>query len=138
MYFPSKRDWWLGLILLTAVFLPLIMTLWDGGEEVTLLFSIPVALLVGWIWFDTGYTITDEELKIKSGPIRFKIRLESIQSIKKSMNPLSSPALSLDRFKVSYGEHGIALVSPKDKRGFVEAIRERNPAVEIDERLTER
>lgn len=137
MYFPSKRDWWLGLIIWTAVFLPVVMTLWDG-EDVPLFIYAPFALLVGWIWFDTGYTITDEELKIKSGPIRFKIRLESIQSIKKSMNPLSSPALSLDRLKVTYGKHSIALISPKDKGGFVEAIRERNPAVVIDERLKER
>lgn len=70
MYFPSKRDWWLGLIIWVAILLPPVMLIKEGAYS-QLLICIPIASFVSWIWFGTGYTITEKELKIKSGPIRF-------------------------------------------------------------------
>ena len=37
-------------------------------------------------------------------------------------DPLSSPALSLDRLKVSYGPKKHVLISPANKAGFLSAI----------------
>ncbi|MFQ5610075.1 MAG: PH domain-containing protein [Woeseiaceae bacterium] len=38
-------------------------------------------------------------------------------------NPLSSPALSLDRLKITYGpKNRKVLVSPADKESFVQAL----------------
>jgi hypothetical protein len=39
-------------------------------------------------------------------------------------NPLLSPALSMDRLKVSYGKCKSILMSPADKEGFLRAIRQ--------------
>jgi len=72
MYFPSKQDWWLGLIIWGAVLLAPIMLLVQG-LYFQLLICIPIGLFAGWIWFGTGYTITETELKLKSGPIRSRI-----------------------------------------------------------------
>lgn len=130
-YFPSKRDWWLGLIIWGSFLLTLVMIIYEQRYS-ELWIAVSVILLVSWVWFDTGYTVTEKELKIKSGPIRSKVPLQSIIKIRKTRNPLSSPALSLDRLEIKYGKFKTALISPEDKQGFVRAIKERNPEVEID------
>jgi len=130
-YFPSKRDWWLGLIIWGSILLALAKLIYEQKFS-ELCIAIPVIILAGWIWFDTGYTITEKELRIKSGPVRSKIALPSIIKISKTRNPLSSPALSLDRLEIKYGRFKTALISPQDKEAFVRAIKARNPRVEID------
>lgn len=131
MYFPSKKDWWLWLIIWIAILLPTVMLIKEGLYT-QLPISLLVALFVGWIWFGTGYTVTETELKIKSGPLRYRIPIKSITKIRKTRNPLSSPALSLDRLEVKYGKYGRAIISPIDKKGFTNTIQEKNPEVEID------
>lgn len=131
MYFPSKKDWWLGLIIWVSFLLPPIMLIYEGLYT-QLWISVLIIIFVSWIWFGTGYTITEKELKIKSGPIRSKIPIEKIKKIRKTKNPLSSPALSLDRLEIKYGKYSTALISPADKEGFIQAIKERNPEVEIN------
>jgi membrane protein YdbS with pleckstrin-like domain len=85
-----------------------------------------VTLLVLGLLFSiftrTHYTIADGELRIVSGPFRRTVPLADITSIEPTRNPLSSPALSLDRLKVSYGDKKYVLVSPADKTGFLSAI----------------
>lgn len=130
MYFKSKRDWWLGWIIWLVVALPPVMLI-KSGEYLYLPVCIPVALFVCWIWFRTGYTVTEKELEIKSGFIQFKIPLEEIIRIRKSNSPFSSPALSLDRLEIRYGNSKKVLISPENKESFIKAIRKRNQDVEI-------
>lgn len=141
MYFPSKKDWWLGLIIWVAIIVPPAMIIKEeiynqmfNWVPLVLFISIwvPTALFVSWIWFGTGYTITENDLKIKSGPIKFSIPLEQIKKIRKTKNPLASQALSLDRLEIRYGKYKMALISPEDKEGFIQAIKEINTEVEID------
>jgi hypothetical protein len=131
MYFQSKKDWWLGLIIWAGIFVPPVMLIKEGIYDQLFIWA-PILLFVSWIWFGTGYTITEKVLKIKSGPIRLSIPLEQIKKIRKTKNPLSSPALSLDRLEIRYGKYKMALISPADKKGFVQAIKERNTEIEID------
>ena len=70
----------------------------------------------------TFYVVENGELRIFSGPFRWKVAVADIVDIKPTRNPLSSPALSFDRLKVSYGTHRFVLVSPADKDGFIRAI----------------
>ena len=42
--------------------------------------------------------------------------------INRKLNPISSPALSLDRLEISYGSQKKIMISPKDKTGFLQAI----------------
>jgi hypothetical protein len=77
-----------------------------------------VIVFFSWFWFSTYYEIGEEYLKIVSGPIRSKLEKSSKNSIKRTRNPLSSPALSLNRLEIKYGKWGFALISLKMKRGF--------------------
>lgn len=131
MYYPSKRDWWLGLIIWLGILLPFFMLTYEGLYS-QLWISVLVIIFVSWIWFGTGYTITETELQIKSGPLRFRIKLEQIKRIRKTRNPLASPALSFDRLEIKYGKYSTAIISPTDKEGFVRKIKDLNPNVEID------
>lgn len=85
-----------------------------------------------WIWFGTYYIIEENCLYLKCGPIREKIAYDTIKSVKKSRNPLSSLALSIDRIEIRYGKRGLTLISPKDKEEFIEELRKKCPNVYIE------
>ena len=80
------------------------------------------AVLIASILVGTHYTVDQTTLKIVSGPIRLRVDLGDINSVKATRNPLSSPALSLDRLMINYGKNRKVMVSPADKRGFLKAI----------------
>ena len=88
---------------------------------VTLLSVFGVALILS-VLMGTNYTVADGKIRIVSGPFRWTVRVAEILDIQDSRNPLSSPALSLDRLKITYGHGKYVLVSPADKDGFLKAI----------------
>jgi hypothetical protein len=45
-----------------------------------------------------------------------------ITAITPTSNPLSSPALSLDRLRIDYGKGRSVMISPRDKQGFLGAM----------------
>ncbi len=140
MYFPSKRDLWLSLLVwipLLGVMIPIVLIPFKNGQfdPISIFIFVPVVAFVAWIWFGTGYRVTDDELKIKSGPIRQTIPLEKITSIESTRNPISSPALSMDRLEIKYGEGKLAIISPLDKEGFINLIIRKYPKVTINENI---
>ena len=64
MYFPSKRDLWLGLLIWGLMLLGAVPALLKPGKG-QLILMVAVILFIGWIWFGTGYEISDDELKIQ-------------------------------------------------------------------------
>lgn len=133
MYFPSKKDWWMYIInwgCIIACFTPL----FAGRDYGALFFTSPLAILVGWSWFATGYTINKEVLIIKSGPIKKKIYIKDVKKITQTRNPLASYALSMDRLEIIYdSDFKMALVSPKDKQKFTAVLNSINPQIKIDD-----
>lgn len=143
--FPSKRDGWLvaivwlsGGLLLGTAWLPL------ASPGLGAL-RIPVALLHGlgaglgfWVLYGTSYRIADRELLVRGGPFRWRIPLDAIRSVTPTNNPLSSPACSLDRLRIAYGDRAL-MVSPADKAGFLAALAGRCPQLSLAaDRLVER
>ena len=58
-----------------------------------------------------------------------------IREVRPTTNPLSAPALSLDRLRIDYEEGGRVrslLVSPKDKEGFLQELRDAVPGSRIE------
>ena len=93
-----------------------------------IIFALPMVLLA-WMILTTEYTVTETDLQLRCLFSRRSIPLRSIQRLRPSRNPLSAPALSLDRIEITH-TGGIALVSPRDRPGFVRAIVERSPQVD--------
>ncbi|MBA99737.1 MAG: hypothetical protein CMN34_02295 [Saprospirales bacterium] len=135
MRFNSKVSPLLVMIVAVAFFAPVINTSFNGSQINTE--QLPFGLLVviyGFVMymiFNTHYTIQDNVLHVQSGFIKFrKIDILSITSVEPSRNLLSSPAPSFDRIKVRYGKLNMVLLSPKDKKGFTEALAAINPEIE--------
>jgi membrane protein YdbS with pleckstrin-like domain len=129
--FRSKVDTWLVLVVVAALVVlaaALVSMVVAGGSfaAIALFLGVmtAVTLFIGLIFTRTWYEIDARELRIVSGPFRWTIPRESIRSVEESRNPLSSPALSLDRLRIRYGEKRWILVSPEDKKGFRKALGE--------------
>ena len=131
MTFNSAVDLWLLVIVALVVIISL------GVSIRLVLQSSPAGYLrvigvmaVGiglpfWLFYSTQYVVIDEVLQIQSGPFKWTIPITSISQVVETSNPLSSPALSLRRLEITYGERKTVMVSPKDRNGFLKAIGQR-------------
>jgi hypothetical protein len=139
MRFYSKKGIITGVLLWgTILFLIGSFLFLPGGPEgmgetitafvITTLFS---AFII-WVWFGTYYEIKGEQLIVVGGPFRWKIEIMSISSIRKTRNPLSSPALSIKRLEIRYGKWNIILISPQHEQQFCQLIQKINPKVTIE------
>jgi len=136
MYFPSKRDGWLGLLIGGLIFLAAVPAFLKPGKGQFIIMTA-VLLFVGWIWFGTGYEISEDELRVRCGPFRQRIPLQQIKAIKRTRSPLSAPACSLDRMEITYGSSKRVMISPADKEGFIRMLTGRSPQIHLDEDLRE-
>lgn len=133
--YTSKIDTWLLIVLLVSVAVALVAA---GATIVT---KSAVAIAIGafiavigaglpvWLLTSTKYTIGSETLLVQSGPFNWKVPLDAISSVEPTRNPLSSPALSLDRLHIKYGRGQEIMISPRNKATFIEELeRARNNA----------
>jgi hypothetical protein len=97
-----------------------------------LLINMTAIVGICYLCIHTTYTIEGNVLHIKSPLILpISIDVDSIQKIKESRDPISSPAGSLDRLEIIYGETNRVLISPKCKKEFLQQLRMLKPAIEI-------
>ena len=126
--FASKIDTWLMSVIVVTVLVSMgaaILSLMIGGLIgclSALLIAVVGAVLPVWLLLSTKYVVNNESLIVRSGPFSWLIPVGVISSVQETQNSLSSPALSLDRLRISYGESKSIMVSPKDKRQFRAAI----------------
>lgn len=59
-----------------------------------------------------------------------RIPIASIKQIEKTNSPLSAPALSLKRMWI-HAENETALISPKDRKKFLNHLKKINPEIEL-------
>jgi hypothetical protein len=137
--FPSKVDRWLVLLLVAAWGLSLVsvVSAMKAGGPPSALFStvgleVFVFGFIAWVFAATRYVVTADTLVVRSGPFRWRISLAEITEIVPSRNPLSSPALSLDRLEVRYGRGRRILISPRDRRSFLAAVVARSPGLALE------
>ena len=127
--FKSKIDGWILILLVVVlvvqayVFFSVLFGMAPLSAKSTMTATtLLVFFLVGSILIRTHYTIADGSLKIVCGPFWRTIPLGSIRSVRTTRNPLSSPALSLDRLRIEYENGGSVMISPDDKIKFMQAL----------------
>jgi len=84
--------------------------------------EVLVAVLVPWVFASTYYEVDTRELKVVSGPFRWRIPLSDITRVTPSRAWWSAPALSLDRLCIEYGDGKWTLVSPIRREEFLEVL----------------
>jgi hypothetical protein len=127
-WYPSKIDAWLAVVLAIApvmcVFAAITAT--TAGANVFAALSgaafVP-AIYLGLV-FPMRYGITDDALVIRHGLVRQYVPLSQITDVRPTHNPLSSPALSLDRLRIAFGEgfFKAVMISPKEKDEFMREL----------------
>ncbi|MCL6265309.1 PH domain-containing protein [Flagellimonas myxillae] len=99
---------------------------WTGG-----VIHFSVMILTLYLLFSISYEVKGRELLINYAAFyQKKLDISTITHIGESRNPMGSPAASLDRLGISY-KGGFVLVSPKDKKGFVDHLTSINPRITI-------
>ncbi|WP_336975432.1 PH domain-containing protein [Acinetobacter pittii] len=134
MKFRSKIDWWLLLIFI-VITANIVIKIYEANHLYSLASNFPHLLIYNLvifiIWlpiFNTYYVVENNTLVIKSLVFRWKININDITQIEPTHNPLSSPALSLDRLKIYYIKNekiATVMISPKNKEAFLQAINKR-------------
>jgi hypothetical protein len=137
--YPSKRDWWLVLLLWVSVIgmVAAAIALWfeqaplglRAGLTAVLCFS---AVFVVWILYSTRYSFERDALVVRSGPFRWRVELDSIDEVVATRNALSSPACSLDRLRIRYGGSRMGImISPENKAAFLRDLVARAHGLEL-------
>lgn len=137
MKFKSKVDAWLAILLWGAVlscFFPLFLTF----DWVMLFTGLAMAGLVGALWVGTYYLVEGDTLVISGGIVKRRIPIAQITTLRKTRNPLSSPALSMNRIEVSYGIGHMVLISPKEQQAFIDMLLAQNPTIQVDPKLQQK
>lgn len=125
----SKLDFWLLLLTCvcaaSAVILALQLSEW--GSVTFFRISTAVTLLtLGlplWLIFSTRYVLGDHHMAIICGPFKWRVPYAAIEDIKDSNSLKTSPALSLERLEIHYGQEHSVLISPRYKQSFTRDLR---------------
>jgi len=141
--FKSKIDWWMYL----TFFVWFAVNLWavlkllvDGGLGaliLTVCFTPFTLFLFIPMLRNTYYELCEDELLIRSGLGRGKrVAYDQITSVSRTRNPVSAPALSMDRVEIRYtyrsGKgYDIIVISPLDREEFFRQLKEKNNDIEI-------
>jgi len=127
--YKSKVDWWLAVLICLPIVggvAALIAGLASGQDSALFAGTLMLAvfgLILGGLVLPMRYTIGAEGLRVRAGLLlRLHVPWDKLVSVEKSSNPLSSPALSLQRLKVTYrkasGSETYVLISPTDRDAF--------------------
>ena len=99
---------------------------------------IIISLVTGfvlWVLLDTRYVIKNNFLLYRSGPIRGRIDITKIKSIKRfsglNVPVMLKPALDTKGFIVTYNQFDDLFISPKMSDVFIEEIKKINPQIEV-------
>lgn len=129
--YTSKIDTWLALVLISAMMACLVAVVVPLrlGQTAAAAIALP-GFIVGaglplWLMMSTSYTLSDTTLFIKSGPFKWTVPVEDISRVTPTSDPLSSPALSLDRLRIEYGPNKSVMISPKLKNEFLQDLEKR-------------
>jgi len=137
--YPSKRDAWLMWLLWASVIGMGAAAIAVWVDPAPLGFRIGIsALLAGtafvvmWLVYSTNYSFEGDNLVVRAGPIRWRVKLDSIEEVVPTRNPLSSPALSLDRLHIRHrGSRMGIMISPENKAVFLQDLAARVTGLEV-------
>ncbi|WP_162126406.1 PH domain-containing protein [Flavobacterium phycosphaerae] len=125
--YKSKVDWWLVIIILAVFGYPIVDGILSKEYILSIVFS-GILLLFYFLASMLRYKIDGEKLKIGYTSIDIK----TIRKIYATRNPLSAPALSINRIAIVYNKFDEVLISPKDREDFIQELLKVNPDIIVE------
>ena len=138
--YKSKVDWWIAALIYLGAPAVSIYTIFETYHSSTtqdfyaslIGFALLVVVLLTIISPIT-YTLTDGELEVRHGFVRKRVAYSSIRAVTPSLNPLSSPALSLRRLHIECDRRYPLLISPERREDFLADLSARCPHLTFSE-----
>ena len=91
---------------------------------------VGILVLIG---INTKYTLyNDGKLTVVCGFLPSRYAVRKAVSVKPTRSLLSAPAVSLDRIEVKFKKGLPLVVSPRDKQGFIAALKAVNPEIKVE------
>jgi hypothetical protein len=141
--YKSKVDNWLTVVAILPVVICIIFG-FNQNDIPSAITSIAISIIIlaffVHLYFSTFYTIRNSKLNIKSSfYLYYSIDIQSINKIEKSNSWEKAPALSMDRLEIKYNEkpavrynfYDSVIISPKNKKEFIEDLLKINPQIEV-------
>lgn len=131
MRIKSKIDIWVSIVLWVSIGIMLTVMIMIPPQEklIGIIVSLPIIILLLWIYFGSFLEFRDKYLLCKVGPFYEKIEYEKIKSIKLSENMLSSMALSRQRIEIKQHDKGFIMgttyISPINREEFLVDLKTR-------------
>ena len=145
-WYKSKVDWWLAILLALPPIASMIVTILaiQRGNPMEMILGIGSMLFLAGIYFGLvfpmRYGIGSSHLIIRYGIFRQHVQFNDIVEVRPTRNPLSSPALSLDRLHIQFGS-GIfkaVMISPTQREQFLADIAKSAGLDQVGNRLVRR
>jgi len=128
--YPSKTTYWLYVPIVGLMFYFFIKSIVDMQWLGLIILVAISGLLLLPILFNTYYAIKGTALNVRCGLIiNTDIEIANIKSIKQTNSIISAPALSFDRIEIFYNTYDSVIISPQNKKDFVEMLKQINPAI---------
>ncbi len=152
MNFPAKKD--VGTAAAFLVFIAVVIGFGafefstegaSGGAAIVAgILVLLTVLLWGWFWFGTSYEITSTHVRIRCGPIRWRIALDQIVEAVPTSSAWLMVGGSHARFALS--KHAIlikagnkvlglfphaVLISPRDRTAFLAELAAASPVLDL-------
>jgi len=124
--YKSKIDWWLIILILVVFGYPIVDGILSKDYILSLIFGL-ILIVFFFLSKTIQYKIDGENLVIW----KTKIDIKTIRKVYRTNNPLSSPALSLDRIAIVYNKFDEVLLSPKEREEFINELLKINPNIEV-------
>ena len=132
MVFKSKIDTWVLVLTFGITAMAVLPLCFISFSWWDVLLPFIVLLFLVDMFCNTKYAIKDDKLLIQCGHFMKECYpILSIKKIEDSNSWESAPALSVSRIRITFVDGKSILVSPKNKKGFVDAIAKVNNSVEL-------
>ena len=124
------------IVLMSAAFIPSSISVFQHKSYPEFFVICGVLFFVIFLLGGMRYIISGNKLFLKIWFIPYgSVDISDILSALRSYNPLSSPAASLKRLRISFkkrAKYPYMLISPVREREFIEALKAVNPDIRVD------
>lgn len=129
--FKSKVDWWFHLLIFVLALLCIIAVLNSNLPVVFCMLLIATFTL--HVLFNTHYTVTAEGKLIARCGIfpKKEIQISEIEGLERSVMPVFSYSLSLNRLVIWKEGKMWLLVSPQNEKEFIALLKKLNPDIQL-------